>query len=1112
MTVQIIRTLRNAVLVVIWLLAIYAVSASAAGEQFYFTGMAAPTGSMSSPGHSSLSVYLRWDQMEGKAPDDLSGFRLLRDGTQLYPASPETEVPAVGAMTVADIDALYAAPEQERRRLEIIRWLAEWGQNQDPVITVNDSNFAIHLRNLLLTNNYWSHFAARSDFNVARARYRGYLDTTASPGVHTYELLAISISSGAVKIGDITLDTSAVKKLAAAKGLQQIELGRCDAPETHKDHGSVALNWALPGTSAGDLYVGSLLNSGYDIYRTTSNVTAVDPGLELRTLAGGVMHDSGGYLALPGLTKLNDQPLVVSSQDPYEEETRNKGWNPLFYQFLETTKELSAQGFKPGDTRAYYIAPRDFTGNYGDTERILVTVPDTVAPPPPWAIRTVKDPYGNTFSLEWDHVDVLGFHLRHQHGRTYCNLNSARFDKELRWVPEGENCDDYPQISIDLDVAKYLVYRFDKTADAGDFHDSDGDGWADLVERTTLSLDPPLTTPGTACEAGLGPVSPPLGTQNHLVGTVLASTAITRPSGRRVLSFNDPIPVSNKGKVFWYRIASVKASAVQEGNISTLSAPTRGFFPNRNRPQRCREQEFVLGERECVYQVINYPDSSDYATDATGDAVSVVTNCNNIDQSVLQLTSPIIELPSGERGVSFDEALCLPLEQNCIEHEVSLSYLSLQGEILGQRDLGYMPGECDRLSRSRLIKDCTDPRIRPVTGGDSVTGNLEIDCPAAVDQCLNIYRDIGGKTYHYKTLCPPFPQPVIFDINDLATLGGDLICLSLALQNENNEVSSKYRLPCFRLTAIVTGVDPPQPVEIGFLPAGGTLAQLTWIPPEQPVAGSIVEWYLLGGDKDAAFSDFIPHAGKSAKDGSITAEVPINPEPTTVGWEEEWCFRARAVGHAGKLSDWSGARCSIRKPVTEPLPDYIPWPKILTPAEMGDILNRYLQMDGMPVVLLTDPIDLSGCEGDLPQECTPKPKDPCLTRGIENLTGFYCDDICEKLKESLGGMLNFVAYRQSTEKTTEPSGYGDYVQVSPLIDMLYCVSVYRSGLPDGVLQDPFIKLVNFNMGDPDWDGYRLVFADRYPNIRNRWYRYQLVYFDASGEISGHRQTDWFQAQ
>ena len=125
--------------------------------------------------------------------------------------------------------------------------------------------------------------------------------------------------------------------------------------------------------------------------------------------------------------------------------------------------------------------------------------------------------------------------------------------------------------------------------------------------------------------------------------------------------------------------------------------------------------------------------------------------------------------------------------------------------------------------------------------------------------------------------------------------------------------------------------------------------------------------------------------------------------------------------------------------------------------------------------------------------------------------GFYCDNICEKLKESLGEKLNFVAYRQSTKNTADPSAYGDYVQISPLIDKLYCVSFYRNGYPDGVLQDPFIKLVNFNMGDPDWDGYRLVFSDRYPNIRDRWYRYQLVYFDANGEISGHRQTDWFQA-
>lgn len=1119
MRVKMLYTVRTALPVLLCLLAVLA-GPAAAGEQFYFTGMVAPEGSLSSPGHSLLTVYLRWDQMEGSLPEDLAQFRLLRDGEEVG------TFPADAVMAAEEIAALYAGPEQQRRYLEMLARLIAWGQGQTPAVKVTKTNFASVLHELLLNDRHWGYFAARNDVNAAIARYRAYRDTEVSGGIHTYELQAVSVGGSAVKVGAIQLDIGTAQTLASAGGLAQIDLGRCDAPENNKDHGAVALTWELPGDSMGDRYIGSLLTSGYDIYRSTENVPAADAGMDLRALAGGILHKGDGSIPLPDLEKLNDEPVVISSQDAGTEETRNKGWNPPFFQFLETAKDLAAQGLQPGDTRAYYIVPRDFTGNYGATAGILVTVPDKAAPPPPWAVHTVNDPYGDgSFVLEWDHVDVQGFYRRHQHGRTYCNLRTARFDHELLWVPEGENCSTDHQIAVDLDVAEYLVYRFDSAADAAAFTDSDGDGWADSAEREILSVDPPadppLTAPGTACNPDAGPAD--LGdAQNHLVTRVNASEAVDRSKGRRVLHYQDTVPVENRGRVYWYRIASVDWN----NNISPLSAPTRGFFPDRQRPQPCTPTEeggFILGELECGYRVEDKPESPYYAVDTTAgaDAAYVETSCGYDPENMQRILSRIVQLPTGERGVAFDNPLCQQLEKNCSgQKELFLRFLSPKWEVLGERTLDYSSGSCGALSRSLLVDDCTDPTIRQVQSGDTVRGTLVIDCPTAEDECLTLYRDIGDQSPRLTTECPPPEQPFHFDTVGLVSMGGDQICLSAAKQNQNNEVSTEVRLPCFRVADRVNteAVAPPQPLEITCLPSDpgsdAAAARLAWLPPEQPVVGSIIEWYRKGGENAAAFSDFIPHAGASADDGSRSAEVEIPPEPEGSGWEEEWCFRVRSVAHAGNLSDWSAARCAVRQPADDPLPQYIPWPKIPVPPALGDIDARYLPVDNMPVLLLTGPIDeLSDCHDitNMPPPCTGDKQSACLQRGPESPVTFYCSNICETLNQGLaeGPGLNFVVYRQSTADREDSEQFGDYVQVSPLIDMLHCQADYTGTSPETSVQDPFIKLVDFSTGHA-WEGNRLVFADHYPSIQGHWYRYQLVYFDDSGEITGHRQTDWIQ--
>ena len=642
-------------------LGFFAAPARADGGQLYFVGMAAPLGSISQPGSATRAVYLRWDAQEGQLPGDISRFILKRDGTEIL--NEPDGFPADDVMDATSINVLYAGPEQDRRRKEMMRRLD------------NPADLGAALRDKLLSDpnaSYWGHLASRMDFNVARARYRGYLDTTAT-GTHEYELFAESTEPPFPQklVGKMTVDInpSPPQMLPAAGDFGPVkEFGRCDAPERFKEHGTVALNWGFPGASAADRYVAAIVTGGYDLYRTTDdidpNIFPTPPPRYLREEAAGLSHDASGQVQFAGLEKVNEDPIVISGSAA--KEATREGWNPDFAQFMEPHQDLLAQGIKPGDTRGYYLVARDFTGNYGDTAGATVTVPDTTAPPPPWAVRAInevndpEDPADDVFKLSWDQVDVLNFYQRHKMGRTYCNLNTARFDRELRYVPEGKNCDDFPHFVVDLKIKEYIVYRFDNEADARRFSDSDGDGYSDKDERDPGPPNTDLTFPGTACDSGSHPPDPPF-TDYRAGPSVAASSAVVRANGRQVLFFEDVIPAqaANKGNVFWYRIASRD----QNDNLSTLTEPIRAFFPDRTRPER-EDLVVEFGEPVCTYEILVHtpPDPEQpFALDSTQDATHVKASCISDGGTVpipFEKTWEITALASGGQGVDLSTDDC----------------------------------------------------------------------------------------------------------------------------------------------------------------------------------------------------------------------------------------------------------------------------------------------------------------------------------------------------------------------------------------------------------------------------------------------------------------------
>lgn len=1113
--------------------------AFAEGEKLYFVGMVSPNGSISISGASSTSVYLRWDVTEGSLPADISEFKIMRDDAELFRA------PAFGIMDTNGINALYAAPQNNRRFMETLRWLNA-AENTSGSLT---GDFATAVGNKLAADSFWAYVASRMDFSIARVRYRAYVDEKPPVGSVTYELYAISISGTEVRIGRVQLDTRVRNVLPAATDFIQVHPGRCDAPsERFKSHGTVALNWKHAGRNFGDAYVNSILVAGFDIYRDTSNVSSIT-ARDIRILAAGQPHDSSGNVSIPGLEKVNDQPIMISGAAQTEE---GKGvWKMPFMQFMETTEELAARGLKPGDTRAYYLVTRDMTGNYGNTTSLLVTVPDLNPPPAPWSIRTASSTAEDEFKLIWEQVNVANYYNNHKINRTYCNLDSARFDAVLRYVNEGKNCADNQHIEVDLKVTDYLVYRFSSIDDAAKFSDIDGDGYSDIDERGAGN------TPGTACTSA----DVPAGKPSFLITSIPASSAQVRPSSRAVIEFTDStVPRGpTKNNVFWYRVASRGSN----GNISDLSEPIRGFFPERKKPSRG-----VLGDgfgvQSCRYSaklstngITTIPP---FALDKTreansgrifGDARDLRVSCALLKGGKVSWNFPFSIQANGEPGVTLGTAQCQAIKQQCAFGRdrttlpFTTSYHSASGAQLAAVQLPAGGWNCSNVQRSELSKVCNT--IQTVQPGEAVSGPLVFKPPAGFKDCVKFYRDINGKTYHYKTFCPSLggvlTGPLVLDV---PTMGGELTCLSAAVQNQNGEVSTKYRFPCVVIDQNTT-LATPAPLDILFIPASNRVG-ISWLPPEQPLVGSIVEWYWKGVEASSVqtrFSRFYSHAGHSAVDGNVKVEATITQEQAGSNWEEEWCFRVRSVGQTHDLgnealSKWSPEVCNIRQPIGQSRSDYLAWPSIKVPkravvnSASGLLPVRYLKQDAVPIVELSlDPVAIQkGCDtkvntdsGSLYRSgmaicdgstkggnCLPDPG-----KGAASATIMQCASLCSSVQASMSGNLNFVAYRQSASDKSKPETFSDYVQVSPLIERAYCKNKFTPGsiarpTNNSILSDPFIKLADFVSSGSDWDGIRAFFVDRYPHILGQWYRYQFVRFDAMGEISSYQQTDWIQAK
>lgn len=1071
-------------------------AAEGGSEQIYFVAQVAPVGSLSSPGQDQQGVYLRWDVVEGSLPPDLARFRLERDGEELL------DVSATVMMSDAEIAELYQGPAQQRRLLESLSWLQEQVSTEDSSESITMGNFPQQIRERAQTNPLWSALASRVDFNIARARYRGYLDLDAEGGTHTYELIGVNDGNEEVLLGRAVVDTNQKTRLSEPIDFQQVLQAQCDAPEAAKDHGAVALTWDHGGTNDTDRLANSLLVAGYDLYRDTQPLHGDMPARQIAALAAGAPHDQQGTPQIPGLERVNQQPIMISG--------RPEG-NSSFVQTLETAKDIAEAGLKPGDQRVYYLVPRDFTGNYGPTIATLVTVPDLRPPPAPWSVEVETNDADNTFSLVWDAVNLINYHRNHDDGRQFCNLDSARAEKSLRYVPKGKVCGVDTEIEIRLDVDSYRVYRFDNYQAAAAFKDSDGDGYSDRDERRA--------GPGYSCDPNLTPS----GAKNALLAEDGFRTR-ELSDGRQQVLFQDSYPAENKEEVVWYRIASVNAN----GLGSILTSPIRGHFPDRQLPKPpVFGQDIDLttpADGSCQYEVRGSENSEGpMFLDTTGAATGVMLSCRT-SQGAQRMSFPLAAGIDGA-GVTPSASQCEALLDACGDaggkqsNQVTIDfYETLSGGSLNQDTTTVdtsLLRSCPNVTRSFALTEAKMEgncgKRRTVASGEVL--NQPPQLTVSTNQCIAIYREIGGKDYKVDTVCNE--QDALIDYGPSNASQGDMVCLSAATQNENARNSARTRLPCFSVVTPNQAPAAPQPMNMFF---NDDQADVVWQLPEERVTATVLELYQPGDS--ARLTTTIPHPG--ARGGSQKTAVEVTAAPSGTDWQQEWCVRARAIGQAkgsdqsGVLSEWSSPLCTQRLPAGQELSKYLPWPEIPRPPVRDSLEALYLESDQLPILKVSRKVEFPhDCSFDLEQpvcSINDTGNDSCLDKSPPAL---LCkplkgqpprDPVCGPLRNATAGYLGFVAYRQS-----RPLGGGeanDFVQISPLIDDNFCSSSSQRDEQVGTIADPYLKLVLFDGDDPTPD-LRVIFADRYPHLSGREYRYQFVYFSTDGEIIETRSSqDW----
>ncbi|MBF7074159.1 hypothetical protein ISG33_12180 [Glaciecola sp. MH2013] len=1036
---------------------------SMAEGQFYLIAKQAQEASLASA-DSPNKVYLSWGLIEGELPDEIVAFRLYRNNTLIG------EFPNGQTLSASEIESLYQGPYQQRRLLERVSALKKEAMSSDndiPDFPTSQYANAIYER-LNSGDSFWASMAARQDFNIAVARNLASYDNPGS-GIFSYELKAVNSSNIEVRVGLAELDTSQVSNVLANQNFSQILQAQCDNPD-FRDHYTVALNWDGPASaSQADSLAHRLFVSGYDLYRGSENLpdaNAIPASRDLASEAINADYNAEGDIQFAGLERVNDV-LILTQPDG----SPTPEW-------LETRDTLLAAGMKPGDSRAYYLVARDFTGQFGPTMSTTVTVPDMARPPAPWGVEAWLSESEQQVELNFPAITSGSYLNAFSAGKRLCVSSdlddSGRF---VEFVPEGEDCATHPSFRVNTEVQSYLVYRFDNSDLANAFSDSDGDGFADALERQQ----------GLQCVKAANDG-----------GTLVARIEQSVNPNEEDIQFIDTTPAQNAGQVYWYRIAALSKG----GNLSLLSEPVRVNFPNRSLPAKPIVRQSHPTSQICGCEASYSDPNRGFSMSATAPLTASALNVGCADNlRRWKLTDFEDEKNNACAAYSTVCGSQNPTVSLNIPDPSNLSQ-SLSCEVNPPDDGNAFCSSGKTQINPTFCDQATE------SNGGFVNSPLttEVSSPEP-DTCVSVFQRINGQYTRIDSNCGDDRQAVT-----VITEKGDF-CGYAVTQDSNNNVSAITSIPCSQVSDPEQG--KPLPVRPESLLLGSEEATVKWRAPRQP---QIINEVELTRIQPAGATPIRVSLTPSFDNNNGQEQVSIQiPERSATF--EQWCSRIRTLSASfdsasPMVSEWSTPMCTTRSDNAPP--QWLPWPEsepVPQDSDLSVINNKVAASYGSSPLSQGLHIPLFTTELSTECEYTANLVGNNLQAPVDQATWLYI--ACQQrdaapIRSELSSNINFMVYRQARRPDGEVSRL---VPVSPLINQAHWSRFERNDksgtIPWVYLNDPYIwAYSNFAVVDGFPTETTFAFVDR-NGLVNGWdYRYQIVYFGQQQSLSSYRTSDW----
>ena len=912
--------MRNITLLITMIL-LMVTSLAAADRQFYFIGKKGRLGSISSLEKQKSGIYLRWDLIEGDMPSDIATIELIRvagDGNTTL-----LDVKSDAVMDDGNISAIAQESASQRRTFELITSI---DKSDDATCSgANIANLAPTLRSCL-QNNYWSFLASRVDFDVARARYRAYLDTEYDPTATTVRYVLLAKNSDATQsfvLGSIDVDTTQEYPVLAVKDLQQIISSSCNDNRYALDDARVSLFWRNGGENTTENFANSLMVSGYDIYYSTVPSESFDvvykaANIDIAKLASEISHDANGNVDLSAyhLAKANETLVTVDKNDA-------NNTQPIY---METKESLKERGFIPGENRYYFVVPRDFTGNYGKTAFVKVTIPDLLPPVAPINPRVIES--NGKAELIWDAVTFQNYAHHHQYDMKACTTQTLTPKSRVTFVAKNQICGNNKGVELNFNVDKYYVYRFESAKEAAGFEDLDLDGYNDADENATQK-----------CSAQI-----PLGATNYLVATLSANT-------QGSVHFRDE--TLQESKVYWYRIVS----ATINGVTSQLTAPIRAFIPKR--------AVYKAPDVNVTYNVMRITTPIKERADMVfledrmglGSAYGI-----NRVQLVIQgkgydfpLDNTQLELSEDVKNIVFlpnqtsQSATILFMKTNDIVFarnfnlNTFFNFRSQKDDTNG--DLYYIQDAKRMFLVQKEVKVFHDGDVVE-DGCVDVTFNEGFLDGLAGNGCIETTLAIGNDRYKRDKDCNITSTKQICE----QSLNGDLVSVGLrkVMYNGLYSLSTNINFVPLNLPA------PHKPsIKAFVLDKTGRKAAVGILPQVEKVTGTLLKIYKED-NKSRSFIKTVTHLGEHDFNTTInTTFENLGP----LDDNDVWCVQGKTIGLDGQMSPWSSLVCKKVTPQESEL-DLLGWPKLGEVTQSAYVLPVEFDQETQTVRILINQVDV----------------------------------------------------------------------------------------------------------------------------------------------------------